>query len=254
MSEEGGQVTVLGSFLSANEARLPLAYRNKERLGAAMLRRCANEIGGEFDTESAEIARLGPVDDLSVREDEILLDRDVAALMHMDELDLQRLLEGLEQEVDRAFGSDALVHWAATRPEAIFFAQDNGDYRMTTESIRESAGTICMKMYEDIREQNALEKDLVRVLDQNITELQSATLQLNSQQASDVVGNIRHSLMHIKMRLDERRKQSTSRRACRLKKAERKERYLAMAPNDQEARLHELRQRVAHYIAADTGV
>lgn len=254
MSEEGGQVTVLGSFLLANEARLPLAYRNKERLGAAMLRRCANEIGGEFDTDSADIAHLGPVDDLSVREDEILLDRDVAALMNMDELDLQRLLEDLEQEVDRTFSSDVLVQWAAQRPEAVAFAQDDENYKMATESIRDSAGTICMKMYEDIREKNALEKDLVRVLDQNIAELQSAALQLASQQTSDVVGNVRHSLMHIKMRLDERRRQSISRRACRVKKAERKEMYLAMAPSDREARLHELRQRVAHYIAADAGV
>lgn len=252
MSEEGGQVTVLSSFLSANEARLPLSYRSEERLGAAVLRRCATEIGGEFDTESADTVRSGSMDDLSAREDEILMDRDIAALMHMDDLDLQGLLEDLEQEADRAFNSDAFIQWAAQRPTEVSFIRDSGGCTMTMDSIRESAGTICMRMYENLKVQNALEKDLMRILDQNIAEVQSTTTQLTPHRASDVVGNVRQSLMHIRMCLDERRNQSISRRACRARKAEKKENYLAMDPDEQMAHLHALRQRIAHYLASDT--
>lgn len=254
MSEEGRQATVLSSFLAANEARLPPSYRSKERLGAAVLHRCASEVGGEFDTESADTARLGPMDELSVREDEILMDRDVAALMDTDDSSLQELLDSLEREADRVFNSDSFIHWAAQRPETVSFVHSNNNCVMTEQSIRESAGAICMKMYGHTKTQNALEKDLVRMLDQNIAEIQSTGSQLTPEQTNDIIGNIRQSLMHVKMCLDDRRKQSTSKREYKARKAEKKEKYLAMSPEEQEVHTSELRQRIAHYLAAGANV
>lgn len=254
MSEERRQATVLGSFLSANEARLPPSYRSEERLGAVVLHRCANEVGGEFDTESADTARLGPMDELSMREDEILVDRDVAALMDTDDLSLQELLNNLEREADRVFNSDSFIYWAAQRPEMVSFSHSNGNCIMTEQSVRESAGAICMKMYEHTKAQNALEKDLVRMLDQNIADIQSVASQLTPEQTNDMIGNMRQSLMHVKMCLDDRRKQSTAKRECNARKAEKKEKYLAMSPEERELRTNELRQRIAHYLAADASI